>query len=59
MVSRGESVVTVPVSEQSEIFKNRRNKRKARINSAHAEVRAILHNTNTGEVSTVKGIKKH
>ena len=35
-------VVAVPVREQSEIFETRRKKRRARIASTHAEVRAIL-----------------
>jgi hypothetical protein len=42
MVSKREDVVVVPVKEQSEIFDTRRKKRRARINSAHAEIRAIL-----------------
>ncbi len=36
-------VVAVPVREQSEIFESRRKVRRARIDSTHAEVRAILH----------------
>ncbi|UFU00706.1 hypothetical protein KO561_07160 [Radiobacillus kanasensis] len=35
-------VVAVPVSEQSEIFEKRRQRRKERISSVNAEVRAIL-----------------
>lgn len=58
MASREESVITIPIREQSEIIKNRRSNRKARINSAHAEVRAILHHTKTGKVNEVKIIEK-
>ncbi|MEQ2529111.1 hypothetical protein WMO40_20770 [Bacillaceae bacterium CLA-AA-H227] len=38
--SRG--AVAVPVREQSEIFESRRKRRRAQINSVHAEVRTIL-----------------
>jgi hypothetical protein len=37
------TAVAVPVREQSEILESRRKRRRARINSVHAEVRAMLH----------------
>lgn len=42
MANRRSNVVAVPVREQSEIFESRRKQRRERINSVHAEVRAIL-----------------
>jgi hypothetical protein len=42
MANNRGSAIELPVREQSEIFADRRRKRRARINSTHAEVRAIL-----------------
>jgi tRNA(Arg) A34 adenosine deaminase TadA len=42
MANKESGVVAVSVREQGEIFKSRRKNRRSRINSVHAEVRAIL-----------------